>query len=362
MTTSNHANEISRLRDRLNPQMCILARDFAGMTQTDLAERLNVSQGTVSKIEEGITPASDAFISDLSRVFERPLGFFTQNPGLSLTLEGHFRKKSALPKKQLKMADARMNISRLQINRLVENCSIEFQEVPKCDPDEYPGGPKEIAAAVRQFLNIPHGPIANLVEVVETAGCIVRFLDFGTLLIDGFAVLSGTNIPIIFINKAFSPDRRRLTLAHEFGHVIMHRGRLRPNMDDEAFEFAGEFMMPAKEIKSTLYPLNLEKLARLKLRWKVSMAAILQHGKRIGAVNERYYRYIRTELSKNGFSKTEPYEDMVELEKPTSLTRILRFYKNDLGYTIDDVANLLNANHHEVSSLARPNHDRFTIV
>ena len=53
---------------------------------------------------------------------------------------------------------------------------------------------------------------------------------------------------------------------------------------------------------------------------------------------------------------------MVELEKPTSLTRILRFYKNDLGYTIDDVANLLNANHHEVSSLARPNHDRFTIV
>jgi Zn-dependent peptidase ImmA (M78 family)/transcriptional regulator with XRE-family HTH domain len=362
MTTSNYASEISSSGERFNPQMCVLARDFAGMTQTELAGQLNVSQGTVSKTEEGIAQASDAFISDLSRVFERPIGFFTQNPGVSLTLEGHFRKKSALQKKQLKMADARMNIARLQINRLIENCSLDFHEVPTCDPDEYQGGPKEIAAMVRRFLNVPQGPIPNLVEVVESAGCIIRFLDFGTLLIDGFAVLSGTNMPIIFINKAFSPDRRRLTLAHEFGHIIMHRGRLRPNMDDEAFEFAGEFMMPSKEIKSTLYPLNLEKLARLKLRWKISMAAILQHGKRIGAVNERYYRYIRTELSKNGFSKTEPYEDMVELEKPTMLTNILRFYKNDLGYSIDDVAKLLRATHHEVSSLARPNHERFSVI
>jgi len=342
--------------------MCILARDFAGMTQTDLAEKLNVSQGTVSKIEEDIAPASENFILDLSRIFERPVSFFTHNPGYALILEGHFRKKSALTKKLLKMADARMNIARLQINRLVENCSLEFPELPKCNPDEYQGGAKEIASAMRKFLGVPSGPIPNLVEVVESAGCIVRFLDFGTLLIDGFAVLSGTNMPIIFINKAFSPDRRRLTLAHEFGHIIMHRGSLRPNLEEEAFEFAGEFMMPEREIKSMLYPLNLEKLARLKLRWKVSMAAILQHGKRIGAVNERYYRYIRTELSKNGYSKVEPYEDMVELERPTLLTKILRFYKNDLGYTIDDVAKLLFANNNEVSSLAQPNHERFTVV
>lgn len=342
--------------------MCILARDFAGMTQTELAERLNLSQGTVSKIEENIAPASEHFIVELSQIFERPIGFFTQNPGFSLTLEGHFRKKSALTKKLLKMADARMNIARLQINRLVENCSLDFPEVPKCNPEEYQGGPKEIAIAMRRFLGIPPGPITNLVEVVERAGCIVRFLDFGTLLIDGFAVLSGTNMPIIFINKAFPPDRRRLTLAHEFGHIVMHRGLLRPNSEDEAFEFAGEFMMPEREIKSNLYPLNLEKLARLKLRWKISMAAILQHGKRIGAVNDRYFRYIRTELSKSGFSKVEPYEDMVELEKPTLLTQILRFYKNELSYTIDDVAKLLFANHHEVSSLAHPNHDRFTII
>jgi len=50
---------------------------------------------------------------------------------------------------------------------------------------------------------------------------------------------------------------------------------------------------------------------------------------------------------------------MVELERPTLLTEILRFYKNDLGYAIDDVTRLLFANNNEVSSSAQPNHERF---
>ena len=356
------ANKTSNLDSQLNPKMLVLAREYSGLTQTDLAKKLGVSQGTVSKIEEGLRDASDEMIDSLSKIFERPRSFFTQNLNYPLTLEGHFRKKSSLTKKVLRVADARMNIERLQINKLLDSCSLEIADPPFCHPDEFLSGPREIAKMMRSSLEILSGPIENLVEVVEQTGCCVRFLDFGTLLIDGFAVLSGTNSPIIFINKAFPSDRRRLTLAHELGHVIMHRGLVRPNMDDEAFEFAGEFLMPEKEIKPSLYPLNLEKLARLKLRWKISMAAILQHAKRMGAMNERYFRYMRSQLSKNGYNKEEPYESNIPEEKPKLLTSVFWHYRNDLQYDITDMSELIFATESEVKSLARPNHERFTVV
>lgn len=356
----NQNKEILKLSEVFNPQMLVLAREFGEMTQTQLAKLLGVSQGTISKIEEGIKECDEEFLKSISDVLDRPKNFFTQYHQFNLTLEGSFRRKSSLSKKLLRTTDARMNIERLQINQLVNSCSLELEDPPACNPDEYSKGASEIAKLMRQHLGIPRGPVENLVEKIERTGCIVRFIDFGTLLVDGFAVL--TNTPIIFVNKTMPADRRRLTLAHEFGHVIMHRGVVRPNMEDEAFEFAGEFLMPAQEIKSSLYPLNIEKLARLKLKWKVSMAAILQHSLRIGAIKERYFRYLRTQLSKHGYNKNEPYEDSIDLERPELLTKIFRHYKNDLEYSIEDMESLLSASQAEIKSLNRPNHERFSVV
>jgi|tagenome__1003787_1003787.scaffolds.fasta_scaffold19772649_1 Zn-dependent peptidase ImmA (M78 family) len=67
-------------------------------------------------------------------------------------------------------------------------------------------------------------------------------------------------------------NRLRLTLAHEIAHIIMHNG---PSleMEDEANGFAAEFLMPRREIKGSLFGLNMAKLAELKRHWCVSMAA-----------------------------------------------------------------------------------------
>lgn len=356
----NTANKTLNFQEMLNPQMITLAREFAGMTQSALAEELVMTQGTISKLEEGLNQGDPELLEKLSNIFQRPISFFTQKPQIPLSLEGHYRKKSSLPKKLIRSIDARMNIERIQINKLIDSCDLDLASPPDCDPDEYQKGPKEIAQLLRRHLHLPPGPVTNVTAAIEKAGCIVRFLDFGTLKIDGYSVL--TNAPIIFINKAYPIDRRRLTLAHEFGHVIMHRGRLRPNAEDEAFEFAGEFLMPEREIKSSLYPLNLQKLARLKLKWRVSMAAILQHAKRIGAVNDRYYCYMRSQISKHGYTKEEPYEDQIPVEKPQLLTQVFKHFKNDLEYNIDSMSQLLNASHAEIKSLNQPNHERFTVV
>lgn len=108
MNAMTISKETSSSHELLNPQMLTLAREYAGFTQTELAEELSVSQGIVSKLEEGMNTGDQALIDKLSSIFNRPEAFFTQRPSVSMTLEGHFRKKSSLTKKLLRATDARM--------------------------------------------------------------------------------------------------------------------------------------------------------------------------------------------------------------------------------------------------------------
>ena len=51
------------MREEINAEMVILARESRGMTQAALARAMNVQQGTVSKIEAGLQNPSDVFLS-----------------------------------------------------------------------------------------------------------------------------------------------------------------------------------------------------------------------------------------------------------------------------------------------------------
>lgn len=357
MATTNKS-QIMELK--FNPESLVLARDFEGMTQTALAKILKVSQGKVSKMEDGILAVTMDTISELADIFSRPRSFFV-NDWKQTGMEGFYRKKCSLPQKAQRKAHALMNIERLQFQAL-DKVHKFVPRLPYLDPDEHLGGAVEIARKMRQHLGVPDGAIANLTQIVEQAGCIVRYIDYGTLKIDGYSVFNENHTPIIFLNRAFPSDRRRLTLAHEFGHIIMHR-ESRPNMESEAYDFAGEFLMPEREIKHTMYPLTVDKLARMKLKWGVSMAAILKHGERIGAVKERYYRYLYMQLGKSGYRTTEPYSDKIAKEPATKITRMMAYMKNKMELSDEDLRNIMCIDESDLTKLqAEDNGHRFTVV
>lgn len=85
--------------------------------------------------------------------------------------------------------------------------------------------------------------------------------------------------PLIFINKNQPVDRYRFTLAHELGHLVMHRAPT-PTMEDEANAFAAELLMPASDIYNDLRNISIEKAAALKPFWRTSMAALFYRAKR----------------------------------------------------------------------------------
>ncbi len=61
-----------------NYKMVELARDFRGMTQRQLSQKTNISQGQISKIELGIHSPTEDTINKLVKTLDFPISFFYQ--------------------------------------------------------------------------------------------------------------------------------------------------------------------------------------------------------------------------------------------------------------------------------------------
>jgi Zn-dependent peptidase ImmA (M78 family) len=144
----------------------------------------------------------------------------------------------------------------------------------------------------------------------------------------------------IFVNARLPKDRLRFTLAHEMAHLIMHR-MPNPDMETQANQFAGAFLMPEGEIRKDLYRLSLEQFMMLKLHWKVSMQAIMMRAFHLKRLSEDQYRYYFSQMGKRGWRTTEPVEIEQTIERPRVLRQLVDAHVSHLSYTIGDLSNLI---------------------
>jgi Zn-dependent peptidase ImmA (M78 family) len=140
------------------------------------------------------------------------------------------------------------------------------------------------------------------------------------------------------VNSAIPADRLRFTLAHELGHIFMHRV-LTDDMEKEADRFAAEFLMPERDIRSDLTNLSLPRLATLKQYWRVSMAALLYRAAEIGTISPRTKQYLWFQMGKNHFRTHEPV--VIPREDPTLLRQLFDVHVQQLGYTVGQFGKML---------------------
>src|SRR6185312_7275668 len=81
----------------VNPEMIALAREARGRTQKDLAEAVGISAGQLSKIENGLMPASAAVVEKIAETLDYPVTFFSQTNRIFGPSTGEFyhRKRKA---------------------------------------------------------------------------------------------------------------------------------------------------------------------------------------------------------------------------------------------------------------------------
>lgn len=335
----------------INPEMVTLGRNIRKYSQKDLAEKMNITQGKLSKIEAGLLKLTESDINAISKALNFPCEFFSQNEriyGLGTSIMYH-RKKRALAIKDLKAIESLSYLRYLQIEKLLEGVEIGNINYESYDlEDGYT--PEDIADNVRALWNLPEGPIFNVVEVIEDNGGIVVPLSLDTNKIDALSLWLPNTPPLFFININMPMDRIRFTLCHELGHIFMHR-KPNDNMEKEADRFAAEFLMPKRDIKKQLVSLSLEKLEALKIQWKVSMAALVYRAKELEMITKNQAQYLFKKLAVHGYRAKEPKYLEPKYEEPHMLLEILKLYYEELKYSKSDLSKLLFINEDELSSL-----------
>jgi len=254
-----------------------------------------------------------------------------------------------MPKKDLLRSEASINIAKINVEKLLMSVEIPDANYPHVDLEKG-STPQEAAKYVRQFWNIAEAKIANLTKLLEDNGVVVAPLDFEGIEIDGLSIVTEKNTPIIFVNKAIPADRARLTIAHEFGHLVMHVGKEVPenrDVEKEAFLFAGELLMPESVIRGQLVDLDLEKLKELKKEWSVSMGALILRAKALGTLTDNQYQYLWKQMSKLGYKKREPEELDFPKEVPTLLKEVIDAHIEELMYSEKELSEFLCLKHEE---------------
>jgi Zn-dependent peptidase ImmA (M78 family) len=191
-----------------------------------------------------------------------------------------------------------------------------------------------MAAAIRKHWHVQPGPIDDLTALLERNNILVLQFDFKTDKLDGFFMPLPGGIVSIALNgnPAFSADRRRHTLAHEFGHALLEHCEGFPGreVEREAEEFASELLTPAGCIRNELLPpLTIARLKELKFRWKVSMGSLLYRAHSLETMNDSKYRRAWMFLSSQGYRRREP-DCGVNEEQPALLKQLVNgFVSNE---------------------------------
>jgi len=341
------------MASHFNPDLLRVARQARGLSQAELHTQSGVSQSTISKLESGLSEPMEDVLQKLAQALRYPPTLFfepDQIVGLPISVHPQYRKRASVGQRSLAQLEAEMNLRLMHIRRLLR--SLEYRaerEMPRMDIDDYES-PEQIAEFVRRTWMIPNGPLRNLVDAVERAGCIVIHSDFDGRSVDGVTQRVPGLPPCIFLNRNMPADRQRFTLAHEVGHIVMHRVPT-PDMEQEANEFASALLMPARDIRASLTGgLTLGRLGALKLEWRVSMAALVFRARRLGVISEYENRQAWSRTLARYRTK-EPVQFDLPLELPSILAAMVRYHLKDLGFSVGDLATVFHANVDDIRAL-----------
>jgi Zn-dependent peptidase ImmA (M78 family)/transcriptional regulator with XRE-family HTH domain len=341
----------------VNPAWVIVGRESRNLTQKQMAAKLSISQGWLSRVESGLRGLPDNKLSELADLLDYPIEFFQQDEpvyGIG-TSELFHRKRQAIPLKTLNCLYARINVREMNLRRLLKGIEIEGANIAVMEPEDFDGKVEDIARAVRKNWNVPRGPIQSVTEVIENAKGIMIPFDFETRKIDAVSHWLPGMPPLFFVNIFNLSDRIRLTLCHELGHMVMHSQSPNSDMEAQANAFAAEFLMPAEEIRPLLDNLSIPKLATLKMHWKVSMQALLYRAGALQTITPRHARTLWMQMSKLGYRTREPAELDFPMETPTLFNEIVDFYSHDLGYSASELAKSLLLTENELDqSIFKP--------
>lgn len=347
-----------------------------GLTKGQLASLVGVAAPTVTKWCKGDQgPEADTF-DRLASVLNVHPEWLTR-PLLQAVSAPLYRSNASA----LKAARAKLE-ARTEWTQEVAFLLSDYVDYPMLnlpgrsfqDPEQISDADIEAAAdECRVLWQLGRNPIQNLVLAAESAGIIVVREETEISAIEGLSSWSELLCrPIVLLSadKA-NAFRSRFDLAHEIGHLILHKHIPRADerdrynlMEKQAHRFAGALLLPAETFsREVRVPPNLDNLLTLKQRWGTSVAAMMMRLHALGLLSDDEKLSLFKRRSARWGSKAEPGDDKWAPELPRLLRRTVELLVNEgilsaeriphhLGFSARDIEKLCSLRESYFDTLA----------
>lgn len=322
-----------------------LARLFHDLSLTELGDKVGVSKQFLSRLETGAESVSENLENALSQELNVLPEFFYHVDAIPITDEQcHFRRQLTTKVALRQVARARGEMLKRMVGVLDKHVELPRYEVNESDPVN----PEEIERGAEKFRSIfglGAGPLSNVTRVAENAGAVVVRAHGLAPEID--AISFATKRPLIALNgTGRSACRERFGVAHELGHFSLHIGVLTGDRltETQANRFSSALLMPRTTFSSECRlairgsRLNWQGLSELKMRWRVSKAAIIFRGRQLGMLTDDQARAGYVGLNRHGEAVQEVEDYLIENEQPEVITASLQVMKEHYGVPQSAVA------------------------
>ena len=311
-----------------------ISRRAEGLSLRDLEARIDnrVTAQAISKYERDESMPSSGVLIALANALGVSVDYLASDSDIALEAVD-FRRKRLTSKREEAQVEARV-LDLLERYLTVEEI-LGLPTVARDIPRDAPwpvlhdvAEAEQAALGLRSHWGLGLDPIPNLVELLEERG--IKVLSMPLTNIDGLTAgvrrEDRSVASVIVVNRRDWGERRRFTVAHELGHMILD---VAPKVDDEkaAHRFAGAFLMPAETLRAEVgkhrQSIGWSELFDLKRIFGVSVQALTYRCKDLGIFGNPLFRRLFNEFTRRGWRRP-PYREpgAMDGEEPKRFERL----------------------------------------
>lgn len=341
------------------------AREGRGMTQTMLATLIGRSSTAISRWEKGDQFPEQEALESLSNKLTMPISWFLKPLPEYGNQPYFFRSRAATTRWARAIAKTRLELTHETCLALQEYVDLPSVNVPCLGSTDYlkirDDDIERLATELRKHWNMGLGPISDLSLALENAGIVISREPLENPSMDGVSKwFDADQRPCIFLNNdKHNYFRQRFDLAHELGHLILHRHLTEiefnsryAEIEHQANFFASAFLLPAETFSMEIGAPSLSNYLALKSRWKTSSAAMISRSKHLGIISEEYATRLWKNYSARGWRKGEPGDDQTELEQLRLLSRAVRLLIDEGGFAVGQLISEIGLFEADLETLA----------
>lgn len=337
-----------------DPMRLEQALDFKLKTKAALANDMGASSSVIGSYLNGSRKPSPENFEKIVDVLELPKKFFlTPNEldGYNESLK-QWRSLSSRKKADIKRGELIMSwlaeihrtfnaVFDLPVFRMIED--IESWDIPSDISKITVDVVEDAAARVRECWGLGKLPIRNLLRAAEKAGIVVGRFNLNVPNLDAVSTFYKGRPYVLLNSFKESGCRTRFDLAHEIGHLVLHRhvskedisganGKLiYKKLEQQAHWFAGALLLPADRFAADFWAPTFQCFVDMKEKWKVSIQAMIRRGLTLNLLTETQYNWLNIAISKKQARVVEPLDEKITPESIRLFPKCFERYEEEFG-------------------------------